>query len=410
MSVMKPIAGANPGVTPGVFIYAGGFAPIGGIETFLADLSQGLVRAGVQVELLVWNRQSKLLNNIREAGVRVYCSPWRWGCRWAWPDWLLLPFGILKCRKSPVVLFGKTFRPAIQDLIYRFGKVRGRHQRFIYVTEYRPAELWSWVRGEGEKKKVAAMLNAFDLIVSQNSMFADDLRTLGYQGPIELLPNLPPPATEKPAPYPDGPLTIGFLGRLEHQKNLPALLNIFALLNQQEARCSNDAPQLRLRLIGEGSQRASLMSLAGELGIAHSVEFCGAVPRERVREAIQRCHLFCFTSRTEGQPIASLEVLAEGRPIIATSVGAFPDMLTNPALGAAIPPGDESAFLSAVSDVLARQKSRLLCPQDTVRAYQAKFDPKAVLRKYIELLSPDAAARDWSFGKWQPEATSPRNL
>jgi glycosyltransferase involved in cell wall biosynthesis len=181
---------------------------------------------------------------------------------------------------------------------------------------------------------------------------------------------------------------------LERQKNLPALLNVFALLCRPDAGRPDDRPQMRLRLIGEGSQRADLMSRARELGIEHWVDFYGAVPRERVREAIQSCHLFCFTSTTEGQCLASLEILAEGRPIIATSVGAFPDTLTNPALGEAVPSPHQSDFLSALKSLLARQKGGLLCPQDTVRAYRAKFDGEAILRSYVEVLRPAAAAQE----------------
>jgi glycosyltransferase involved in cell wall biosynthesis len=382
----------NPGPKPGLLIWAGGFAPIGGIETFIADLGQALVEAGVEVEVLAWDRRSKLLNNMRKAGIHISCSPWRWGCRWAWPDWLLLPSGIWKCRKARVVFFGKTFGPAMHNLIHRFGRRPGSGQRFIYITPYRPAELWAGITRVAEKTKVEVMLKTFDLIICQNSMFADDLRSLGYHGPIEMLPNLPPPAAENPAPYPEGTLTLGFLGRLEHQKNLPALLNIFALLLRERADRSDQGPSLRLRLIGEGSQRTTLMTLARELGIADSVDFSGAIARERVRQAIQSCHLFCFTSHPEGQPLASLEILAEGRPIIATAVGAFPDMLAHSALGAVVPSGDTDAFLSALNHTLACQKKGLLSPQDTVQAYRKKFDRNEVLRKFIEVVSPNASS------------------
>jgi hypothetical protein len=81
MSIKKQMQKANSNITPGLFIYAGGFAPLGGIEAFLADLSQAVANAGVRVELLAWDRRSKLLQVMRKAGVRTYCSPWRWGNR-----------------------------------------------------------------------------------------------------------------------------------------------------------------------------------------------------------------------------------------------------------------------------------------------------------------------------------------
>jgi glycosyltransferase involved in cell wall biosynthesis len=391
MSVKKQIPKASSGEAPSALFYAGGFAPVGGIENFLSDLSQAVTKAGIQVELLAWDGRSRLWQNLRQAGVRTFCSPWRWGCCWAWPDWLLLPVGLLKCRKASVVLFGKTFRPALHKIIDRFGKSRGRRQLFVYVTPYRPSELWGQLEDAGRKKEVKLMLNTFDLIICQSSVFEGELRGLGYRGAIEVLPYLPPSPDESPAPYPAGPITIGFLGRLEPDKNLAALLNLFALLCRSDSKSSDHAPQIRLRLIGDGRQRENLMRRANELGIAPWVEFCGTVPRERGKEAIQSCHVFCFTSITEGQCLASLEILAAGRPIIATSVGVFPETLTNAALGEAVSSCEPAVFLPALQNVLARQKAGLLSPQDTVRAYQAKFDGEAVLRKYVELLRPVAA-------------------
>ncbi len=401
MSVHKQIPKTNSVKAPGALFYAGGFAPVGGIETFLSDLSQAVTKAGIPVELLTWDRRSKLLRDIRQAGVRTFCSPWRWGCRWAWPDWLLLPFGIWKCRKAPVVLFGKTFRPALHKLIHRFGKRRGGDQLFIYVTPYRPSEFWGYLSDTAQKLELQVMLNTFDVIVCQSSIFEGELRAMGYGGAIEVLQYLPPSPDENPAPYPAGPITIGFLGRLEPDKNVPALLDLFAQLRRADSESSGGASQMRLRLIGDGRRREDLMRRAEELGIAPWVEFRGAIPREQVKEAIQSCHVFCFTSIMEGQCLAALEILAAGRPIIATSVGVFPETLTHAALGEAVSSWQPAVFLPAVQSVLARQKSGLLSPQDTVRAYRGKFDGEAVLGKYVELLSPVAA---------MPERASRKNM
>jgi len=274
----------------------------------------------------------------------------------------------------------------MHDLIQRFGRSAGRDQRLVYMTPYRPAEIFAQ---QEERPAIQAMLNTFDVIITQNSGFASELRALGYEGSIEILPYLPPPAAELPAPYPDGVLTIGFLGRLEQQKNVPALLRAFAALSREEKVADTRPSAIRLRLFGEGSQRSVLTALVRELGLESSVEFYGAIDREGVAPAIRGCHVFCFTSHTEGQPLAALEILAQGRPIVATAVGAFPEMLVHPEFGAVVPPGDEAAFLSALKDVLARQKSGRLSPVDTVRAYRENFNRDEVLHHYLQILSPE---------------------
>lgn len=388
-----PPENSHPRPATRLFIWMGGFAPIGGIETFIADLGASAVRAGFEVEMLAWDRRSPLLRRLREAGVRLICSPWRWACRWHLPDWIIFPLGLWKSRNADVVVFAKTATHTMHALFQRFARNRG--QRFIYITPYRPAELWGDdITGHPPRlQAVTAMLQTFDLIICQNDVFASDLRGLGYRGPLEMLPNLPPRGVENPAPYPpDGPLTLGFLGRLEHQKNLPEMLRVFALLRSEKSARGDAARPVRLCLFGEGSLRTELENRARELGIASSVEFHGAIPRDRVRAAIQSCHVFCFTSHSEGQPIASLEILAEGRPIIATAVGAFPNMLTDPALGQVVPVGDTAGFLSAVKAMLARQQAGDVAPLDTVKAYQARFDREQTVRRYIELLSSGETA------------------
>ena len=374
-----------------VLIWMGGFAPIGGIETFVADLGQAAIKAGFQVDMLAWDRRSEFLPPVRAAGVRLYNSPWRWGCRWAIPDWLVLPLGILLCRKADVVVFPKTLSPLMQRLVNRFGKWRGSNSRFVYVTPYRPSEFFDNVTTEAGKKTTRELLASFDLIICQNAVFADDLRALGYDGPLQLSPYLPPNGAGNPAPYPKDTVTLGFLGRLEHQKNLPELLKVFALLKEE-------VPGIRLRLIGDGSLKAELVARAHQLGLTSQVEFCGAVPRDRISAAIRSCQLFCFTSHSEGQPIASLEILSEGRPIIATAVGAFPDMLADPALGEVVPLGDTHAFLDAVKRMVARQKGGFISPEETVRAYRAKFDRETALLNYMEALSPKGPAQEAGAG------------
>jgi glycosyltransferase involved in cell wall biosynthesis len=290
------------------------------------------------------------------------------------------------------VVFTKLVSHRMHRLFRLFGRNNG--QRFIYVTPYRPAESWppESVRDSVHKKEVEELLTGFDLIVCQNEIFARDLRDLGYHGPLEMLPNLPPPSAPDPVPYPrEGPLTLGFLGRLEHQKNLPEMLKVFSLLLAEAQKLPGGPRPLRLSLFGEGSLRAELEGRARELGIAAFVDFHGSIPRSRVRAAIQSCQLFLFTSHSEGQPIASLEILAEGRPIIATAVGAFPDMLVTPALGEVVPAGDTEAFTTTVKKMLARQAAGEVSPRDTIAAYEAGFDRERTLRRYIELISPASA-------------------
>src|ERR1019366_5252260 len=127
---------------PRVLLYAGGFAPVGGIESFLSDLAKALARPGVSLELLNWDTRAKSLRELQTCGVKTLSSPWRWGCRWGLPDWLLLPAGIAKSRSARTVVFGKTFRPLLHHTLRFVCRGLDSPPRFAYVTPYRPSELW----------------------------------------------------------------------------------------------------------------------------------------------------------------------------------------------------------------------------------------------------------------------------
>jgi glycosyltransferase involved in cell wall biosynthesis len=236
----------------------------------------------------------------------------------------------------------------------------------------------------------ADVLNSFDVIVVQAPEFAIHLRSLGYDGQVRALPYVPP-ACEKPVEFPSpNSIRVGFLGRLEPQKNLTYLLESFAALRREVP--------LTLQLFGGGSQEQKLRTRAGELGVVQDVAFHGAVPRERVAGAIDSCHLFAFASTTEGQCLAALEVLARGRPIVATPVGALPDILKDGRLGILAPLGKSKEYACSLREVVQQVISGGSSPTAVQSAFRERFDRESVLTAYERLFAELIRARatgDW---------------
>jgi glycosyltransferase involved in cell wall biosynthesis len=156
---------------------------------------------------------------------------------------------------------------------------------------------------------------------------------------------VPVAATAQPRPaVPDGrPAVIGTVAVLRAEKNLSRLLRAFAAARQQHA--------LRLIVIGDGPERAALQTLAGQLGIAADVEFTGYLAQPQTRLA--DIDLFALSSDTEQQPMALLEAMAHGIPVLSTRVGDVHHMLPAEAAAVALCAPDDAAYAQALQQVLA---------------------------------------------------------
>ncbi len=94
------------------------------------------------------------------------------------------------------------------------------------------------------------------------------------------------------------------------------------------ARLAPAYPELRLKIMGDGSARASLEALVAEKGLAERVTFLGRIPREKTSPYYQEASLFVMPSLNEGMSNAMLEALASGLPIISTPTGGAAELVT----------------------------------------------------------------------------------
>jgi glycosyltransferase involved in cell wall biosynthesis len=135
----------------------------------------------------------------------------------------------------------------------------------------------------------------------------------------------------------DRPLCIGTLAGLRPEKNLSRLIRAFAAVRARWPA--------RLVLVGEGPKRAELQALAEQLGVATDVEFTGYLsnPGDRLKDF----DLFALSSDTEQLPMALLEAMALGLPVVATRVGDLEALLSEVSSGSLCDPDDE-AFKQAL--------------------------------------------------------------
>lgn len=138
---------------------------------------------------------------------------------------------------------------------------------------------------------------------------------------------------------PDVPL-VGAVGRLVPIKDLTTLVRAVARLDG-----------VHLALVGEGEARPELEALVGSLGLGERVHLPGWA--DDVAAWMADLDVVALTSRNEGTPVALIEALAAGRPVVATSVGGVPFVVRDGATGRLVPPADPAATADALEAALS---------------------------------------------------------
>lgn len=161
-----------------------------------------------------------------------------------------------------------------------------------------------------------------------------------------------------------------FLGRFEREKGIQELLTAFAFVHQHE-------PEVQLLLGGEGDVEAIQRQTAAA-GTQAAVQILGWVSGETKRRAFAQADAFVLPSYIEGLPVAMLEAMYCGLPVIATSVGSIPEVIADGVQGLLVQPGDSGALGQAMLNLVrdATLSQRLGAQGKLV--FDARFDARIV--------------------------------
>ena len=135
-----------------------------------------------------------------------------------------------------------------------------------------------------------------------------------------------------------GQLRLCAVGNLQPVKGYPYLFQALAALG--------DEADVTLDVFGDGPERAPLESIVRELGLTGAVHFRGQDPD--AASELDAYDAFCLPSLIEGLPIALIEAMATGLPVIATAVGGVPEVISPGDNGLLVPPKDPAALAAAI--------------------------------------------------------------
>lgn len=178
--------------------------------------------------------------------------------------------------------------------------------------------------------------------------------------------------------------TVLYVGRLHPEKGVVDLLQAFALVREQ-------LPELRLKLIGDGPQRAHLEQLSHQLGVDAAVTFTGVLKNRELPPHFQAATVFILPSVTtrkweEQVGMAALQALACGLPVVATRSGALPEYLPEGQVARLTPERDPQALAQTILALLRDEGARLALGQ-AARAYaEQHYDERQNVARAEQLL------------------------
>ena len=204
---------------------------------------------------------------------------------------------------------------------------------------------------------------------------------------VVVLPNFIDLAAVQRRAAADGPelspdrFHIATIGRLDPQKGQIYLLQAVKLLQQRPT-----FRNILLHLIGQGPLESPLRDFVRQHDLGAHVQFVGYLPDPL--PYLRCCHLFCLPSLYEGLPLALLEAMACGVPVVATDCPSGPhEVLSGGACGRLVPSADPAALADAIIQAHQHRGGDVAMVQAAQQRVRTAYSAEVVLPRLERMLS-----------------------
>jgi glycosyltransferase involved in cell wall biosynthesis len=174
---------------------------------------------------------------------------------------------------------------------------------------------------------------------------------------------------------------IGYVGRLSKEKGVEYLVEATALLHEKGIKVITI-------IIGDGPEKHSLEDLAKSSNTQDSIIFLGF--EKQPEKWLPTMDAFVLPSLSEGTPMALLEAMSHGLPVIASAVGGIPDIIESMRNGILVPAGQAQKIANSLSILQGNAALRQIigtAGQQTVQSnYNGKDWTKIIEKEYLNLV------------------------
>ena len=189
-------------------------------------------------------------------------------------------------------------------------------------------------------------LDALDGLIAVSETAVTCMRRLGFDCAAAIIPNGVDLAYWQAgaalARWRDGAVNLLAQARLEPRNHVGTIVAALRLIAERESR--EPISKLRLLLLGDGPHRRALELQSAGL----PVHFAGAVLAERA-DFVATSDIYCFTAAIASHPMALLEGMAAGRPVVAHDIDGVRELVTDGVEGFVVPLNDPLAYAAALT-------------------------------------------------------------
>jgi glycosyltransferase involved in cell wall biosynthesis len=312
---------------------------VGGAEAFSVTLAQRLRGLGADIEVVFIAEPQPLASRLSSARVPCWSLGFKRGRDVAWHP-RRYASEIARIGPDGALLVERGFMgAALRAGGYGGVIVTVEHGPLLFEQQdlTRPQRLVRQISRVGGAQTVDAEVAVSDFMLKRMRQHSHARLTRRIYNGVD--PDRYRPATESPSDCSHG-LVVGFAGRLIPGKGADHLIRAVAQANEQIP--------IKLLIAGSGPEHPRLAAMAQEVGLASKIDFLGLI--EDLPAFWQRCHVAAVPSDTfvESFSMVTVEAMACAKPIVATAVGAIPELIMNGVTGTLIPPRDVKALARAL--------------------------------------------------------------
>jgi glycosyltransferase involved in cell wall biosynthesis len=194
--------------------------------------------------------------------------------------------------------------------------------------------------------------NRYDIVLSPSQALLGEMQRHGLKRKTLSFPNgidtdfFTPPQNKQG----DG-MSLIYMGRVSYEKSIDQVIRAFKLIN-------TELPESTLTIVGPGPERKKLESLVQSLGLSKKVFFTGTLHGEAHLKALQAADIFLTASKTDNMPLAVIEAMAVGLPIIGVDALGIPEIVKDGQNGYIVPVDNPEAIAKKTVELLQNNALR----------------------------------------------------